>query len=52
VRYFDYNATSPLHPAAREVWLEAADCYWHNPSSLSAAATAARECLEDARERQ
>jgi len=51
VRYFDHNATSPLHPAAREAWLEAADRYWHNPSSLSAAATAARECLEDARER-
>ncbi len=51
MRYFDYNATSPLHPAAREAWLEAADRYWHNPSSLSAAATAARECLEDARER-
>lgn len=51
MRYFDHNATSPLHPAAREAWLEAADRYWHNPSSLSAAATAARECLEDARER-
>ncbi len=51
MRYFDHNATSPLHPAAREAWLEAADCYWHNPSSLSAAATAARDTLEDARER-
>lgn len=51
LRYFDHNATSPLHPAAREAWLEAADCYWHNPSSLSATATAARDMLEDARER-
>jgi len=51
VRYFDHNATCPLHPAAREAWLEAVDRHWHNPSSLSAAATAAREALEDARER-
>ena len=51
MRYFDHNATSPLDSAARLAWLEAADCHWHNPSSLSAAATVARECLEDARER-
>ena len=49
--YFDYNATAPLHPAARAAWLEAAEIHWHNPSSLSAAATLAREALEDARER-
>lgn len=50
MRYFDHNATSPLHPAARAAWLETVDRHWHNPSSLSAAATAAREALEDARE--
>jgi cysteine desulfurase len=31
--------------------LEAAEGHWHNPSSLSAGATAAREFLEDARDR-
>lgn len=51
MRYFDHNATSPLDSAARLAWLEAAESHWHNPSSLSAAATVARECLEDARER-
>lgn len=49
--YFDHNATAPLHPAARAAWLEAAEGHWHNPSSLSAGATAAREFLEDARDR-
>ena len=51
VLYFDHNATAPLHPAAQAAWLEAAERHWHNPSSLSAAATLAREALEDARER-
>ena len=48
--YFDYNATTPLHPAAREAWLEAADHHWHNPSSLYRAAGAARQRLQDCRE--
>ena len=50
VRYFDANATTPLHPAARAAWLQASADHWHNPSSLSGAATEARECLDDARE--
>ena len=51
MHYFDFNATAPLHPAARAAWLEASDSAWHNPSSLFAAATAARELLAESRER-
>ena len=32
--YFDYNATAPLHPAARAAWLDAQDRFPANPSSL------------------
>ncbi len=46
--YFDANATTPLHPAAREAWLAAP---WHNPSSLYAEAAAAHEALDQCRER-
>lgn len=49
--YFDHNATAPLHPAARAAWLEAADRFWANPSSLFRMATAARDLLADGRER-
>ena len=49
--YFDHNATAPLHPAARAAWLEAADRFWQNPSSLFRMATAARDLLADCRER-
>ncbi len=48
--YFDYNATTPLHPAARAAWLETADQCWENPSSLYRRAGAARQKLEDCRE--
>ena len=51
VPYFDHNATAPLHPAARAAWLEAADRFWANPSSLYKQATAARDLLADCRER-
>lgn len=47
--YFDANATAPLHPAAREAWVRAAELHWRNPSSLYPAAAAAREQLEEAR---
>jgi cysteine desulfurase len=46
--YFDANATTPLHPAARAAWLAAP---WHNPSSLYREAAEAREQLEDCRAR-
>jgi len=51
VPYLDHNATAPLHPAARAAWLEAADRFWANPSSLYGQATAARDLLADCRER-
>lgn len=46
--YFDANATTPLHPAAREAWLAAP---WQNPSSLYAEAAAAHDALDQCRER-
>ena len=49
--YFDWNATSPLHPDARAAWLLASDASWHNPSSLYKEAAAARDLLEHCRER-
>ncbi len=49
--YFDCNATVPLHPAARQAWLDVMERHWHNPSGLYAAATDARDILEDCRER-
>jgi len=51
VSYFDYNATTPLHPAAREAWLRASDEAWQNASSLYREAGAVRRKLEHARER-
>ncbi|WP_397382084.1 cysteine desulfurase family protein [Prosthecobacter sp.] len=49
--YFDHNATTPLHPAAREAWLKASEKHWHNPSSLYRDAGLASQQLETARER-
>ena len=49
--FLDHNATTPLHPAARTAWLEAADRFWANPSSLYGGGTAARDLLADCRER-
>ena len=49
--YFDHNATTPLHPAARDAWVEATERFWHNPSSLYREAAAVKERLEHARER-
>jgi cysteine desulfurase len=49
--YFDHNATTELHPAAREAWLKAMDKHWQNPSSLYREAGYASQALESARER-
>ncbi|MEN3939984.1 cysteine desulfurase family protein [Prosthecobacter sp. SYSU 5D2] len=48
--YFDHNATTPLHPAAREAWLQASDRHWHNASSLYREAGLTSQALEAARE--
>ncbi|MFM7034379.1 MAG: cysteine desulfurase family protein [Planctomycetia bacterium] len=49
--YLDCNATTPLHHEARRAWLDVAERAWHNPSGLYAAATAARDILDDCRDR-
>lgn len=49
--YFDYNATTPLGPDAREAWLRASERHWHNPSSLYREAGITSQHLEAARER-
>lgn len=48
--YFDYNATAPMLPAAREAWIETSGKNWHNPSSLYREAGEARHLLEHYRE--
>lgn len=49
--YFDFNATTPLLPEAREAWLRASEKHWHNPSSLYRDAGITSQRLETARER-
>ncbi len=46
--YLDHNATTPLHPAAREAMIRAFDAYG-NPSSVHAEGRAARAIIDDAR---
>jgi cysteine desulfurase len=47
--YFDYNATAPLRPLARDKMLSALD-FIGNPSSVHSEGRAARRIVEDARE--
>ncbi|MBI5802803.1 MAG: aminotransferase class V-fold PLP-dependent enzyme, partial [Verrucomicrobia bacterium] len=49
--YFDHNATSPLHPAARQAWLDAAERFIGNPSSLHRVGARADAALSEARGR-
>lgn len=49
--YFDYNATSPLLPEAREAWLLASDEAWANPSSPYRMSARVHRLLGEARER-
>lgn len=49
--YFDHNATSPLHPAARQAWLEATERFIGNPSSLHRVGARADAALSEAREK-
>ena len=46
--YFDHNATAPLHPAARQAWLEAAEKFIGNPSSPHRVGSRADGALDDA----
>jgi cysteine desulfurase len=48
--YFDHNATTPLHPAARAAMVEFLDAFG-NPSSLHAEGRRARDAVEHARDR-
>lgn len=49
--YFDHNATSPMHPAARQAWVKAAEEYIGNPSSPHRIGSRADAALTGARER-
>ena len=51
MRYFDFNATTPLAPFVEEAWVQANRDYWHNPSSPYASSARARNFLESLRER-
>ena len=49
--YFDHNATTPLHPVAREAWLEAAEKFIGNPSSPHRIGSRADAAITTARQR-
>jgi cysteine desulfurase len=48
--YLDYNATTPLCDAAREVMMPYLDRHFGNPSSVHAAGREARAAIDDARD--
>jgi cysteine desulfurase len=47
--YFDWNATAPLSPEAREAWLQACEQFPGNPSSPHRLGSRAEHALEEAR---
>ena len=47
--YLDHNATTPLHPVARQAWLDAADQFIGNPSSPHRLGRRAERALDEAR---
>ena len=49
--YFDHNATTPLHPAARDAWLTASESFIGNPSSLHRLGSRADAALSEARQK-
>mgnify|MGYP006279942969 CR=1 FL=1 len=51
MRFFDYNATTPLLPEARDAWVKNNEAHWLNPSSPYRAGAAVHARLEEARER-
>ena len=49
--YFDHNATAPLHPAARQAWLDASETLIGNPSSPHRLGNRAENALDEARQK-
>lgn len=49
--YLDHNATTPLRPEVRELWLAELDALGGNPSAVHAAGRRARAAIDEARER-
>jgi cysteine desulfurase len=49
--YFDYNATTPLLPQARQAWLDASERFIGNPSSPHRLGSRAEAALQQAREK-
>lgn len=49
--YFDYNATTPLDPAVRDVMIPFLSDNWGNPSSVHHIGQRARSVLDDLRDR-
>jgi len=49
--YLDHNATSPLRPEVRELWLRELDALGGNPSAVHASGRRARAVIDEARER-
>ncbi len=47
--YFDHNATTPMHPAARQAWLDASEKFIGNPSSPHRVGGRAEAALTGAR---
>ena len=50
MHYFDYNATAPMMPAARDAWAQAMDAHWFNPSSPYLPASSVGVRLDASRE--
>ena len=51
MKYFDYNATTPLSPVSKEAWLKAQDSAWQNPSGFYRSGIRAKVSMEKARDR-
>jgi len=49
--YFDWNATTPLHPEVKSVYLQALEEDWRNPGSPSQAGARVYARLDEARQR-
>ena len=49
--HLDHNATTPLRPEVRELWLRELDALGGNPSAVHAAGRRARAVIDEARER-